>query len=138
MVHALQEARRVLVPRGIFIDLRPICIDAPLEIMTSTGCAFAGFVDQSPNIPDDIAADNAIQVILRDNLFKEMQVDYFDFAYYWNTVTEMKAFMDDNWKDDIILPDGVLQQVHLLFDQNRDQGRVRLRIRKRLAKFEKQ
>jgi len=137
MVHALREARRVLVPRGILIDLRPININAPLEIVTPTSCFPAGMVDMGFNIADDIAADNAFQDTLRAGSLTEIQADYFDFAYYWNTVVEMKADMDDRWKDDAVISDSVLHQAHLLFDQYRDQGRVRLRIRKKLIKYEK-
>ncbi len=89
------------------------------------------------NIADDIAADNAIRGILRDGIFKEIGADYFDFAYYWNSVAEMKADMDDRWQDDVVLTDGILQRAHFLFDQQRGQGRVRLRIRKSLITYEK-
>jgi hypothetical protein len=138
MVHALREAWRVLILRGILIDLRPININAPLEIVTSTTSDSAGMVDMGLNIADDIAADNAIQGILRDGIFTEMQADYFDLAYYWNTVKEMKADMDDRWKDDIVITESVLQQAYHLFDHYRGQARVRLRIRKKLIKYEKQ
>ena len=33
MVHALNEAWRVLVDHGIMIDVRPLCVDVPLEIV---------------------------------------------------------------------------------------------------------
>lgn len=138
MVHALREAWRVLILRGILIDLRPININAPLEIVTSITSDSAGMVDMSLDIADDIAADNAIQGILREGIFTEMQADYFDFAYYWNTVTEMKADMDDRWKDDIVITENVLQRAHHLFDHYHGQARVRLRTRKKLIKYEKQ
>jgi hypothetical protein len=137
MVHALQEAWRVLVPRGLLIDLRPISVDVPLEIITPAGYESAGLLDLSPGIKYDIAADDALQVILRDESFKELQVENFDSAYYWNTIPEMKAYMDDKWKDDLIIPDAVLQQAQLLFDRHLDQGRVRLRLRMKLGEFEK-
>lgn len=138
MVHALREAWRVLILRGILIDLRPININGPLEIVTSTASDSAGMVDMSLDLADNIAADNAIQGILREGIFTELQADYFDFAYYWNTVTEMKADMDDRWKDDIVIMENVLLRAHHLFDHYRGQARVRLRIRKKLIKYEKQ
>jgi hypothetical protein len=137
MVHALQEAWRVLVSRGILIDLRPLCVDVPLEIVTPSGSESAGFVDMSPEIAKDISSDAAIQAVVRDGLYKKMKQEYFDFAYYWNTFREFKADLDERWKDEIILPDEVLKQARTLFKKHQDAARVRIRICMTLAKFTK-
>jgi len=138
MVHALQEAQRVLIPRGLLIDLRPISVDVPLEILTPAGYESAGLLDMSPGIKYDIAADNTFQVAIHDGNFNELLVDYLDYAYYWDTITEMKAYMDEKWKDDLIIPEAVLQQSQFLFDRHPDQSRVCLRLRMKLGKLEKQ
>lgn len=138
MVHALQEARRVLVPQGILIDLRPVCVDVPIEIVLQEGCESAGLVDMSPEIEHDIAADNAIHVLIGSGVLKELKMEYFDFAYYWNTVKDMKADIDERWKNDVILLDEVVQQAQILFRKHNADGRVRIRVRMKLAKFEKQ
>jgi hypothetical protein len=137
MVHALQEARRVLVSHGTLIDLRPYCVEGPLEIITSSGCEAAGLVDMSLSHDHDIAADNAIQTVLQEEVFKEMKKEFFDFAFYWESVDDMKADMDDRWKEDVILADEVLQQAHLLFDRTFEPARVRLRMQMKLTNFEK-
>ena len=138
MVHALQEAWRVLVPRGLLIDLRPIAFDAPLEVVTPGGCESAGPVDMSPQVKYDLTADHALQVVLHAAPLTKLQVEYFDSAYYWNALPEMIAYIDDKWQDDLIIPDSVLQQAQLLFDRHPAQSRLRLRFRMKLAKFEKQ
>jgi hypothetical protein len=137
MVHALQEAWRVLVPGGIMIDLRPLCIDVPLEILTPAGSESAGLVDMSPDIDKDIASDTAIQTVIRDGLYEIVKQEYFDFAYYWNTVREFKADLDERWKDEVILPIEVLKQARAMFKKHREGARVRIRIRMTLAKFTK-
>ncbi len=64
MVHALQEAWRVLLPNGIMIDLRPRSDNMPLEILHKDGIDSAGLVDMSPGLADDQAADEAIATLL--------------------------------------------------------------------------
>jgi hypothetical protein len=138
VVHALQEARRVLIHAGTLIDLRPICFDAPLEIVTATGCESTDLLDLSPGIVDDTAADNAIQMVLQDGGFERIRVDYFDASYYWNTVPEMESYIKEKWKDDVIFPKGVFEQACLLYGQNRDHARVRPKLRRKLGVYEKQ
>jgi hypothetical protein len=137
MVHALYEAWRVLVSGGILIDLRPICIDVPLEIIASSGSESAGLVDMSPEIDKDIASDAAIQTVINDGLYIKEFEESFDFAYYWNTIREFTADLDERWKDEIILPKEVLKQGRVLYKKHPDGARVRIRIRLTLLKFTK-
>ena len=136
-MHALQEGRRVLRPRGILIDLRPMSVDVPLEIVSEEGCESAGIMDMSPGIESDIQADNAVQTVVGSGDFKELSLETFTLAYYWKTVEDMKADVDDLWKDDVNLRDEVAQQARILFSRHPD-SRVRIRIRRRLARLEKQ
>jgi len=137
MVHALQEAWRVLVPGGIMIDVRPLCVDVPLEILTPAGSESAGLVDMNPEIDKDIASDAAIQAVIGDGLYKMVKQEYFDFAYYWNSIREFKADLDERWKDEVILPIEVLKRARAMFKKHQDDARLRIRIRMTLAKFTK-
>ncbi len=138
MVHALHEAWRVLLPQGILIDLRPLCADAPLEIVFTGSCALAGQVDMSPDIAHEIAADQAIHSVVEDEIFKKIQLDLFDFAYYWDNVADMLADMDEYWQGEVILRAGVIRRARALFKKYQPQARVRLRVPMKLEKFEKQ
>jgi hypothetical protein len=137
MVHALEEAWRVLVSRGILVDLRPLCIDIPLEILSPAASESAGLVDMNPDIDKDIAAEAATQAVVRDGFYKELKRETFDFAYYWNTVREFKADLDERWKDEVILPADVLKRARAMYKKHGDTARVRIRIRMLLAKFAK-
>ena len=137
MVHALNEAWRVLLPQGILIDLRPLCADAPLEIVFAGDCALAGPVDMSPDIAHEIAADQAVKTVIGEGIFKKLQLDFFDFALYWETVADMLADMDEYWKGEVILRAGVIQRAHALFKKYQPQARVRLRMPMKLEKFER-
>jgi hypothetical protein len=57
MVHALREACRVLILHGFLIDLRPYCVEAPLEVVFEDGMEPAGLANTSMSQPDDQAAD---------------------------------------------------------------------------------
>ncbi len=135
MVHALQEAVRVLDPYGVLVDVRPICVNAPLEILSPSGSRLAGLVDMSPDIEDDIAADNTIKDAVVSGTLTQVKLEFFDFTYYWNTVDEMKADFDERWKDDAILPEAVLEQAYTLYKSPGGNKRVRLRLRMKLGTY---
>ena len=110
MVHALIEAYRILTPHGILIDVRPLSLDVPLEIIYQGGCDLAGMIDMNPDLELDIAADKAIERMLIDNLFTEVSKEYFDFPYFWKTIKDLLEDLQDYWKDDVNVSDAVIQQ----------------------------
>ena len=138
MVHALKEAWRVLVPHGIMIDVRPLCVDVPLEIAFKGGSESAGIVDLSPDIARDIAADQAIDSVIVERIYEEAMVEYFDFAYYWKTFKDMEEDLEANWKDEIVIPEEVWRRAHKLFKKQRPQTRIRVGVRMKLGIYEAQ
>jgi hypothetical protein len=137
MVHALEEAWRVLSPRGMMIDLRPLCIDAPLDILFHDEIQFAGVVDMSPDIDAEIAADRAIEEMLNQGHYKELAVQRFEIAYYWDSVRGMIADMRNRWKDDVIIEESVSQRAYELFRSHRGHKKVRFMLQMKLVKYEK-
>ena len=138
MVHALKEAWRVLVPHGIMIDVRPLSIDVPLEIAFEGGTESAGDIDLSPEIDKDIAADQAIETVIKDRIYKEIYVEYFDFEYYWKTLKGMEEDIEEYWKDEVVIPEQVSRRAHMLFNERRPRSRIRVALRMKLGKYERQ
>ena len=138
MVHALKEAYRILVPQGIMIDVRPLSVDVPLEIIYKGGRESAGILDLSPDIDKDIAADRAIECVILDRIYKESYVEYFDFIYYWKTIKGMEEDLEDYWKDDVVVPKEVLHQARMLFKKRRPQTQIRVGVQMKLGKYRKQ
>jgi len=138
MVHALKEAYRVLIPQGIMIDVRPLSVDVPLEIIYKGGSESAGIIDMSPDIDLDIAADRAIDSVVKDRIFVESKVEFFDFAFYWKTLKDMQDYMEEFWKDDVIVPEEVVKQARILMGKLRPQTQIRVGIQMKLGKYEKQ
>ncbi len=137
MVHALKEAWRVLVAHGFMIDVRPLCIDVPLEVVFSEAAKSAGMLDLSPDIKRDITSGRAIETIIAAGIFKEEKLELFDFAYYWNTLEEMQEDLDENWKDEIVIPEGVLGRAQALFKKQPSKPKIRISVRMKLGVYEK-
>jgi hypothetical protein len=137
MVHALKEAHRLLNSRGTMIDVRPLSVDVPLEIIYQRGKESAGMIDMSPDLELDIAADHAIKTVLAEGLYDEFSVDYFDFPFFWKTYRDMKTDLPEYWSDDVIFPDEVLQRARQLFRRHRPHAQIRIGLRMKLGKYEK-
>jgi hypothetical protein len=137
MVHALKEAYRILVPQGILIDVRPLSVNVPLEVIYKGGSESAGILDLRPERDSDIAADRAIESVLMDQIYKELMLEYFDFTYYWKTIKDMKADLEEYWKDDVIVPPEVFQQARMLFKKRHPQTKIRVGVQMKLGKYEK-
>jgi hypothetical protein len=137
MVHALDEAWRVLVPQGTMVDLRPLCLDAPVDVRYREKNEFAGIIDMSPDIADEIAADKAVKGVVSGGLFAELSVERFEIAYYWKTVKGMMAELHTRWMDDIIIDESVIRNAYELFARHRGDKKVRIRLQMKLAKYGK-
>jgi hypothetical protein len=137
MVHALNEAWRVLTPRGIMIDVRPLSVDSPLDIVFKGNNEAAGIMDMSPGVEHDVAADHAIEEVVNHEIFKELMAEQFQLAYYWKTVRGMVADIRERWKDDVILEENVIQRAYKLFRRHRPGTQVRLLLQMKLTKYEK-
>ena len=99
MVHALREIWRVLIPGGMLLDLRPRPQSRPIEVIrgrdvraVETLAASEGF------IADERASDAALRQVVDGGWFVPEGKTEFEFSYYWDSVEEMKGFMEANWR----------------------------------------
>ena len=138
MVHALQEVWRVLIPHGILIDMRPICVDVPLYILTTNRWKSAGFVDRGQERANDIASDRAIRRVIHDGLIKRIKCEYFNLNYYWTDLNELKIDVEGAWKEDVILSKENWERAQQLFAKGTGQDRVRIPIRMKISKYQKE
>ncbi|MGE5123662.1 MAG: hypothetical protein ACM3H7_04035 [Acidobacteriaceae bacterium] len=137
MVHALKEAYRVLVPHGIMIDVRPLSTDGPLEIINDGRHESAGMIDMSPGLVLDEEADQAVETVKNDHLFKEIKLEYFNFTYYWDTVDGMEEDMEENWQGEVVITEKTWNQARQLFSLGGPDSKVRMACRMKLGVYAK-
>ena len=135
MVHALKEAWRVLAFEGSLIDLRPLAGQSRIEVMIDKRVLSAGLLDESSDKLDDIAADEALAHLVDEGSFIQQHVAFFDYALYWDTPDEMKAYAEARWKKSY-LPDDVLTKVRQLMASSAI-AKVRIRRRMMIARYQK-
>lgn len=135
MVRALEESWRVLKPHGVFIDLRPLSTDPPIEILSEAGSGLAGQVDDSPDKDDDRAADVAVEQIVGRGLFRREEIVRFNFSFYWNSVNDMQAYAEERWSDSTKLPSAVLGRARQLEEMAGDRVQVRITREMHLATY---
>ena len=135
MVHALSEIHRVLTPGGLLLDLRPISGDTPLEVVRpGRSPELAGYYDEPSDHPDDVAANNAVARAVRRGLFQRERDGSFRFAYYWDSVDEMRAYVKEKWTA-TRLPGPVSRKARRLMAPG--DGRVRARVNMNITRLRK-
>ncbi len=138
MVHALDEIRRTLKPNGILIDLRPVEANWSVEIVSSAGWQVSGRLsDQPAAVVDDEAAFNAMRAAESKGWYSKKEEKEFAFFYYWDTPSEMKEFMEDEWEDFEKLEEDVYKKTSSLWASSNADARVRVRVNMLITKWEK-
>ena len=107
MVHALGEIRRVLVPNGILIDLRPIADQWPVEVFSARETLKTGQMTDLPlGLEDDNAANQALADAESKGWFTRESEEFFPLHYVWDTASEMEKWIDEEWENFIGLDEG--------------------------------
>src|SRR5690348_14592147 len=112
MVHALAECRRVLTAEGLLIDLRPFPGNWPLEVLRGPRVPAgslpeawpAGRLDDTQERPDDAAANAALAQAVRAGWFDRERAATFEYAWYWDTLVELEAYIAERWNTVMRLP----------------------------------
>src|SRR4030088_2760159 len=92
MVDALREARRVLTPRGILVDVRPMTAPMVVEVVIATRAIWATEVSSYVGAEDNAAADTAVQYSLSCEWFVFEKRHSFNFEIYCDTAEDLKAY----------------------------------------------
>ena len=138
MVHALEEIRRVLVPDGILIDLRPLADNWRVEVVSLREVKRTGRVEDLPVQTDgDLAANKAMQAVEKHGWFKREQDELFPFFYSWDTPSEMEAFVDDDWSDFVGMEEDTRRATRSAWAVADGDSRVRVRVEIWIARWKK-
>jgi hypothetical protein len=95
-------------------------------------------VDLSPDIGRDIASDKALAAVLENQMFYQERIEYFDFAFYWQSIEEMKADLEENWKDETIITEEIWSRAAELLTDHKTEKKLRLAVQMKLGVYKKE
>ena len=136
MVHALREIWRVLISGKCLIDLRPRSENLQVEVVAGEQIMFAGVIDESAYLPDDVAADNAVTQVMQEGLFTQKHEARFDYAMYWDSPDEMKAYARERWAKSRLL-EAVVVRSRRFMATSSVSARVRIRRKMMIVRYQK-
>lgn len=138
MVHALEEAWRVLRPRGRLVDIRPLAVPAPLHVCVETDEIQVGCINQRKGEPDDRACEAALERVQRRGLFTGGGTDRFSLFLYWESAPAMARDVAENWvrRGEPLAPE-VVERAAFLLQHHGPEARLRGTLEMRLAWHEK-
>lgn len=138
MVHALSEIYRTLKPNGLLIDLRPVESNWGVEVVSGSGWQASGRLNDLPQgVEDDEAAFKSIKEAEGKGWYIKEKENEFDFFYYWNTPSEMKEFMEEEWEDFEKLDEDVYRKTSALWVSANADARVRVRVKMMITLWKK-
>ena len=138
MVHALGEIHRVLKPGGLLIDLRPVEDNWSVEVVSSVGYQMAGRLSDLPiGVSDDKAAFNAMREAESLGWFSKEKDGEFGFFYIWDTPSEMKEYIEEEWEDFEKMDEELYRKASSLWASANADARVRVRVKMWIAAWKK-
>ena len=138
MVHALNEIRRVLVPNGILIDLRPILDRWPIEVVSARENRQTGRLqDLELGLEDDAAANGNIADVQKKGWFSRNHEEFFPIYYVWDSPKEMEEWVDTEWDDFLGLDEETRRAIRSAWVLGDGDTRVRVRIKMLITRWKK-
>lgn len=138
MVRALSEIRRVLVPDGILIDLRPILDRWQVQVVSARHVQETGRLKDFPaGLADDNAANQAMAKAEREGWFTREDEEFFLIDYYWDTPREMEEWIKDEWHDFIDLDEEARRTTRSAWAVGDGDSNVRVRVKLLITRWRK-
>lgn len=138
MVHALSEIRRVLVPTGVLIDLRPLAANWPVEVVSRRETLEAARVDDFVSgLEDDAAANAAMEQGAAAGWFLREEQEHFPFGYYWESPSDMEQYLTEEWADFASVNETGRKRVRALWAVADADARLRIRLKMLIARWKK-
>ncbi len=119
------------------IDLRPVESNWQVEVSSSAGVQAAGRLTDVPEaVEDDEAAFRAMREVESRGWYSKKEEREFSFFYYWDTPSEMKQFMDEEWEGFEKLEEDVFENARSLWAVANADARVRVRVKMLITSWE--
>jgi hypothetical protein len=139
MVHALSEIRRVLLPDGILIDLRPILDQWQIEVVSAREVRETGRVRDFPiGLADDEAANRSVAHAEAEGWFVREQEEFFSYVYLWDTPKEMEKWIEEEWHGFIDIDEDTKQATRSAWALGDANSLVRIKVKMLITRWRKQ
>jgi hypothetical protein len=139
MVHALSEIRRVLVPNGILIDLRPMLSNWPIEVVSAREICETGRIQDLPlGLADDNAANQSIAQAEQNGWFRREAEEFFPFYYAWDSPSEMEEWITEEWEDFIQLDEESKRVTRSAWALGDADASVRVKVKMLISRWKKE
>jgi SAM-dependent methyltransferase len=139
MVHALSEIRRVLVPNGILIDLRPILDRWHIEVVSAREIRETGRIQDLPlGLADDEAANRSIAQAEQNGWFTRATEEFFPFYYSWDSPREMEEWVEEEWHDFSQLDEVSQQATRSTWALGDADANVRVKVKMLITRWKKE
>ena len=136
MVHALSEIRRVLVPDGILIDMRPLLDRWQIDVSSAREVRETGRVQDFPlGLADDEAANRAIAQAAANGWFVRDGQEFFSYFYSWDTPGDMEEWIDTEWEDFIALDEETKRATRSAWAVGDADTQVRLQVKMLISRW---
>jgi hypothetical protein len=138
MVHALDEIRRVLVPDGILVDLRPLGDRWRVEVFSARETRQTGTLTDLPvGLEDDHAANQAMAEGERLGWFQREREELFPIHYIWDAASEMEEWIDEEWEGFIGLEEETRRATRSAWALGDADSRVRVEVKVLITRWKK-
>jgi len=91
--------------------------------------------DMPMGVADDEAAFKAMREAESREWYIKEKEEEFAFFYYWDTPSEMKEFMEEEWVDFEKMEEDVYHSAQSLWSQANADARVRVRVKMLITKW---
>jgi len=137
MVHALSEIRRVLVPGGTLIDLRPVLDHWPIEAASAREIRETGRMQDLPTgLADDEAARRSMADAEQKGWFIRERQEFFPFFYVWDSPGEMEEWIMDEWQDFIGMDEETKRATRSAWALGDGDAQVRVKVKMLMTRWE--
>ena len=102
MVHALEKIQQLVKPGGILLDIHPTNEPAAMAVRLREQIIPAGWVDESDDYVEYEWADEAMQAAVDRGLFVQERRGTFEFVWHADSMSDLRAYLAEEWKDAII------------------------------------
>jgi len=138
MVHALSEIRRVLIPNGILIDLRPVLDHWQVEVASAREVRETGRMQDFPlGLADDEAANRSMAQSEERGWFRRDQEEFFSYYYSWDTPKEMEEWIEEEWEGFIGLDEETKRASRSAWALGDADTQVRVKVKMLIARWRK-